>query len=312
MVPCVMLRPTPEQLKLLSPFERVSFEFADRMNRDPRLKKAAHAFLSTVGKTWVKESTDNLLHTFGDEHVANLKPDRGVFFVANHRSFFDYYVIASKLLRIAPWIERMYFPVRSNFFYEQPLGVFVNMVMSAMAMYPPVMREGPKRPFNTYTVDVLTELVKEPGVMVGFHPEGTRNKGDDPYTLLPANLGAGAIIHQARPIVMPIFTLGLINNFPKQIWSNFDGTGEPVTMVFGPPLDMQRFYDEPARPRTYKAIAEYIRDELTKLGEVERDFRAREGLPPKGPPRRASTPPTAPTEGEGERSGDGEREPSDG
>ena len=274
-----MLRPTNEQLATLDRFERVAFELADAVNRSPALKRASHTFLRTVGRTWVRESTKNLVHMRGESALTELNPERGVFLVANHRSFFDFYAVSSVLLRLAPWVERLYFPVRSSFFYERPLGVFVNAVMSAMAMYPPVMREGPKRAFNQYTVDLIAELVQERGTVVGFPPEGTRGKGADPYELLPANVGTGSIVHQARPVVLPVFTLGLSNNFPRQVRGNFDGTGDPITIVFGRPLALDSFYAMPGRLRTYKAIAEHVRDALTDLGKEERAMREELGLP---------------------------------
>jgi 1-acyl-sn-glycerol-3-phosphate acyltransferase len=274
-----MRRPTPEQLAPLSRFERFAFEVADMMNRPPAVKAAAHTFLRVVGEAWVTASTNNLLHVRGVEHVRDLRPDRGVFLVANHRSFFDFYVISAVVLRSTKWVKRMYFPVRSTFFYESVAGMAVNAVMSAMAMYPPVMRDGPKRVFNQYTVDVLTDLMREPGTMVGFHPEGTRNKGENPYELLPANLGAGTIVYHAQPIVVPVFTLGLINNFPRQIMSNFDGTGAPITMLFGAPMDLSEHLQKPPRLRTYKAIAEHLREALMALGAQERAMREALGLP---------------------------------
>jgi 1-acyl-sn-glycerol-3-phosphate acyltransferase len=263
-----MLRPTNEQLATLDRFERVAFELADAVNRSPALKRASHTFLRTVGRTWVRESTKNLVHMRGESVLTELNPERG-----------EFYAVSSVLLRLAPWVERLYFPVRSSFFYERPLGVFVNAVMSAMAMYPPVMREGPKRAFNQYTVDLIAELVQERGTVVGFHPEGTRGKGADPYELLPANVGTGSIVHQARPVVLPVFTLGLSNNFPRQVRGNFDGTGDPITIVFGRPLALDSFYAMPGRLRTYKAIAEHVRDALTDLGKEERAMREELGLP---------------------------------
>lgn len=274
-----MRRPTPEQLAPLGRFERFAFEVADTMNRRPALKSAAHTFLRVVGESWVTAATDKLLHVRGESHVKDLRPDRGVFLICNHRSMFDYYAVSAVLLRNTDWVRRMYFPVRANFFYESPAGMGVNAVMSAMAMYPPVMREGPKRAFNQYTVDVLTDLMREPGSLVGYHPEGTRNKNVDPYELLPASLGAGNIVYHARPIVVPVFTLGLLNNFPKQVKSNFDGTGEPVTILFGAPLDLDEHFQKPARLRTYKDLAEHLRDALVTLGGEERKMREELGLP---------------------------------
>lgn len=278
-----MVHPTPDQLALLHGFERIAFHLADQVNRRSALKRAAHLFLRTVGASWVHHCSKHLQHVIDLEHLTALRPDRGVLLVSNHRSFFDMYLISSVVLRHTDWVQRMYFPVRSEFFYERPLGVLVNAIMSALAMYPPVLRQPPRRAFNQYTVDFLSEVLQRPGTLVGFHPEGTRNKTDDPYTLLPANPGVGQIVHRARPIVLPAFVLGLTNDFVHQVRSNFDGTGQPITLVFGPPMDLSRYYSEPARLRTYKRIADHIREEIARLGAIERDYRHRHGLPSLSP-----------------------------
>lgn len=273
-----MRRPTDEELGLLSVTERVCFEIADVVNRRPLAKRAAHAFHATLGQTWVHYSTRHLVHHLGLDKLRGLDPDRGVFLVSNHRSFFDFYVISSVMLRACPWMKGIYFPVRSNFFYEGPLGVFVNMVMAAWAMYPPVMRQSSKRAFNQFTLDAVDSLLREPGNVIGYHPEGKRGTGPNPYDLLPASVGTGSIIHRARPVVVPVFTLGLINNFPKQILSNFTGDGEHVTMVFGEPLDLERFYAMPAEAETYKAIADHVRSAIIALSVDERALRRAKGL----------------------------------
>jgi 1-acyl-sn-glycerol-3-phosphate acyltransferase len=272
-------RPTDAQLATLEGFERTAFAISDVVNRRPLLKRAAHAFLRTVGRTWVHVCTKNIMHASGIEQLSRLQPDRGVILVANHRSFFDSYVIASVLLRKTEWVDRMYFPVRSEFFYERPAGVLVNGIMSAWAMYPPVLRRPTARTFNDYTVDYLVSELQRPGTVVGMHPEGTRNKTDDPYTLLPAQPGIGQMVHKARPIVVPVFVLGLGNDLPRQVRGNFNGTGDPITMVFGPPVDLERFFAEPPRLRTYKRIADHLRERLMELGEVEREIRAKAGFP---------------------------------
>lgn len=278
-----MRRPTDEELKLLSAVERVCFEIADTVNRRPLAKRASHAFHASLGQTWVHYSTRHLVHHRGLERLSELRPDRGVFLVSNHRSFFDFYVLSSVMLRACPWIRGIYFPVRSNFFYEGPLGVFVNMVMAAFAMYPPVMRQPSKRAFNQYTLDAVDSLLHEPGNVIGYHPEGKRGTGPNPYELLPASIGTGSIIHRARPIVVPVFTLGLINNLPKQIGGNFTGGGEHVTMVFGEPLDLERFYAMPSTPETHKAVAEHVREAIIALSVEERALRRAEGLPSRDP-----------------------------
>lgn len=282
-------RPTPEQLSSLTRFERFAFEIADGVNRHPALKRAAHAFLKTIGAGWVHVCTKNILHVEGLEHLRTLDPNRGVIVVANHRSFFDLYVMASVLLRNTDWVDGMYFPVRGEYFYERVDGILVNMVMSMWAMYPPVMRRPEARSFNEYTVDVMTEILQRRGAVVGMHPEGTRNKTDDPYTLLPAQPGIGQMIHKSKPIVLPVFILGLGNDLPKQVKGNFDGTGDPITLTIGAPLDLSKELAEPARLRTYMKIANRTRDALMGLGAREREYRLRNGLPDLGPPPQRPT-----------------------
>ena len=284
-----MRRPTEQELKLLSLTERVCFEIADTVNRRAAFKRVAHLFQNTFGQTWVHYVTRHLVHSQGLERLEALRPDRGVFLVCNHRSFFDFYCISSVMLRACSWARGIFFPVRSNFFYEGPAGVAVNMVMSAWAMYPPVMRAPAKRGFNAFALDAIDAILQVPGNVVGYHPEGRRSTGPDPYDLLTASIGTGSIVYRARPVVIPVFTLGLINNFAKQVVGNFSGRGEPVTMVFGEPLDLERFYAMPPENETYKAIAEHIREAIIALSVEERALRRAKGLPLLDPNASATT-----------------------
>jgi len=282
-----MPRPTPEQLASLRGFERVAFALADTMNRRPALKRAGHAFLRSVGATWVHVCSRNLQTVWGLEDLRALRPERGLIIAANHTSFFDCYVIASVLLRNTDWVERMYFPVKSTYFYERLDGVLVNALMSAMAMYPPVMREPHQRELNKHSVDYLVYVLGQRGTVVGIHPEGTRNKTGDPYTLLPAQPGIGQIAYHARAEVLPVFVLGLSNDFARQVRSNFARDpakrGAPITMVFGRPVALDAFYGQAPRLRTYMGIARHVRDEITKLGADERRRRVAAGMPVDGP-----------------------------
>jgi len=279
-----MLTPTSEQLSCLEGFERTAFHFSDLFHRNPIVSKLAIAYQSSFGSAWVDFSTRKLRYVQGTEHIRNLRPDRGVILVANHRSFFDLYLTSSVMFNETTWIERMCFPVRSTFFYESPAGIAVNMAMSAMAMYPPILRDANRKAFNQYAVDVMVDLAKKRGTLLGFHPEGTRGKGPNPYELLPAHPGVGQIIRMARPIVIPAFTLGLGNDFPRQVKSNFDGTGEPVTLTFGPPVELGSLLEDEPKLRTFKKIADVLRLKLMELGEQDKLTRKRLGLPSKEPP----------------------------
>jgi len=268
------IRPTAEQLASLRLFERGSFALADFVNSNRLAKDAAQRFLSSVGASWVYYCSRNLIHLVGLDNIRRLRPPRGLLLASNHRSLFDQYVIACWLFRTTDLLKRIYFPVRSDFFYERPLGVLVSFVMSALAMYPPVFREPSKRDFNAYSVRRMIQILEQPGSVVGVHPEGTRNKGDDPYALLKAQPGIGKLILEARPMVVPIFINGLSNDFMRQVRGNFDGTGAPVIIVFGEPLDLEAFHARGSRLRVQKDVADFVLEQIARLGEVERSYRA--------------------------------------
>jgi 1-acyl-sn-glycerol-3-phosphate acyltransferase len=283
-----MIEPTPEQRRLMTWWERMNFRYVDWVNRDDKWRKrASNWFLGTFGLAWVWPSIRHLVHVDGLEHIKALQPERGLLLVSNHRSFFDMYVISCILFREArPLMRRIYFPVRSEFFYTGPLGWFVNGIMSGWSMYPPVLRQPERGEFNKYTMSRVAEVLQQQGGVVGFHPEGTRNKTDDPYTLLPAQPGVGQLIMQARPTVLPIFVHGLINNLYRQIKSNFDRTGRKIIICFGEPMQLDRFYQGTPRLRTYMDLSKHVREVITDLGQRERTLRAQlEGsLPPPASP----------------------------
>ncbi len=225
------------------------------------------------GAGWVHYCTRNLLRIHGLERLPPLEDLRGVILVANHRSFFDMYVINAVLYKNG-FSERLLFPVRSSFFYDHVAGFFVNAVMSFWSMYPPIFRDKQRLSLNHTAFSELARAVSS-GRSAGIHPEGTRNRGDDPYTLLPAQNGIGRLIHQARgATIVPVFINGLINDLRRQVASNFDGTGRPIHIVFGAPIAYGELLDARASTKTFRAIVDHTMATIADLGQQERALRA--------------------------------------
>ncbi len=141
-------------------------------------------------------------------------------------------------------------------------------------MYPPVFRERERAALNLATLDETIRIVKRGGTFLGLHPEGQRNKSDDPYALLPAQSGVGRIIHETRVPVIPVFVNGLTNDFVRQVRGNFDRKGAPVVLVFGEPIDFGEMLDQASSPRLHKRISETSLEAIRKLGDEERVIRA--------------------------------------
>ena len=181
------MRPTPEQLATLTRFERVSFTVADFFAR-PALTPLSAAWNSAFMGGLIYSCGGRRFNIQGLENLAPYGKNDSILLVANHRSFFDFFTITALCYWRTNLTKRIFFPVRQTFFYTHPAGPFVNAVMSGMRMFPPVMREKEKKPFNTYAVERCIEELNRTdiGTVLGIHPEGTRNKNPDPYSFLPA------------------------------------------------------------------------------------------------------------------------------
>jgi 1-acyl-sn-glycerol-3-phosphate acyltransferase len=230
-----------------------------------------------IGSAWIHHCTKHLRHVFGLERLPRLEAGQSFILVANHRSFFDLYVVFGELVRRG-LPHRIVFPVRAAFFYTSPVGLFVNGVMSFFAMYPPIFRERRQLMLNPQSLDELAFLLRRGGTFCGLHPEGTRKKDDDPYTFLPAQRGVGRVIHEARVPVIPVFINGLINDLPRQVLSNFDGTGRQVLLVFGAPIDFSDLFAQKGSAKVHQAIAERTLEVISELGAEERKRRGELGF----------------------------------
>jgi 1-acyl-sn-glycerol-3-phosphate acyltransferase len=262
----------------LTRMERFALRFAEFANEDPRGKWLQNRFLRGVSYVWVRAAIANRMFADGLDEMRALDPDAGVMFVANHRSFFDQYcMLLACFMGKVPWAKHLYFPVRSNFFYDQPLGVVVNAAIAGGAMYPPIYRQAERRAKNDEALDKMVEILGQKGNVLGMHPEGTRGKGPDPYTFLPAQPGVGKVALLAKPTVVPAFILGLGNKITEDIRLNFTASARKehaVLTVFGPPIDYSDLAAEKPRPTLYKKAADRFMQVIGKLAARERELRA--------------------------------------
>ncbi|MFT3692622.1 MAG: lysophospholipid acyltransferase family protein [Kofleriaceae bacterium] len=261
----------------LSRMERVALRFAELANNDPRGKWLQSRFLRGVSYLWVRAGIADRILADGLDDLLDVRPETGIMLVSNHRSFFDQYImLLACYMGQAAWSKHLYFPVRANFFYDSPLGMFVNAAVAGGAMYPPVYRQAERRQLNDEALDRMVEIVRTPGNVLGMHPEGTRGKGPDPYTFLPAQPGVGKLALVGKPMVIPAFIHGLGNNILEDIRQNYTKgarTDHAVIVKFGKPIDYSDLLAEKPRPTLYKKCADRFMAEIKKLGELEKDLR---------------------------------------
>ena len=270
-------------LALLDPFERTAFRFMDTLVQEGSALSVGYS--RWVGQNWIWAGIGNRFEIHGLERLAGVRPTDGVLLVANHRSFFDLYLLFTALYRYTPLRQPVYCPVRADFFYQKPLGILVNLLAGGGRMYPPVFREPTKAAFNKWSVARVVELLRGGSVLVGMHPEGTRNKSDDAYAALPAQPGVGKLVMDAWPVVVPAFINGLSNDIVGEIAANWRRASvvervlgrpearRPITAVFGAPVDLAPFHGMSNRLASHKRVADRLLEIVYALGDEERRLR---------------------------------------
>ena len=258
--------------------ERAILALGRFINERPVTKRLQQTWLTSFNQTWVRYAIGRRVFAENMEWLVHDPGVDGVVLCLNHRSYFDAYITLFALFEVGTrWPKRMLFPVRSNFFYERPLGAVVNLILGGGALYPPIFRDTSKAELNRDAIDRLVKFLSQPGSLVGLHPEGTRNKGDDPYDMLPAQPGIGQIVLQARPLVVPAFISGLSNSYLEDITSTYRRDirrDNPVIIVFGEPLDYADLAAQKPRAALYKRMSDRIRDAILALGQREKVLRA--------------------------------------
>lgn len=266
----------PPPLHLLAPFERRAFHVIEGIYR--RARPLTEEYHRLISERWMNWGSARLVVPYGVDRIRHLQPSQSILLVANHRSFFDLYMLGLAMRRCLGRRFPMVCPVRADFFYERPAGVAVNLAIGGGRMFPPIFRDPAKHEFNRWALDWLAAQLRQGGVTVGFHPEGTRNKNPSPYTPLPAHPGVGKLVMDSWPIVVPAFINGMTSDILADIKSNHTLDRFAVA-VFGAPVDLTPFRSMSNRLAAHKRVADHLLATIYRLGDEERAIRKEHGIP---------------------------------
>ena len=253
-------------------FEKFSVPLCSAIATKLWLKDLTQTYVQHINARWTYGCVGNLIQEHGLEHVRDLNPSGSVLLVANHRSFFDMYIASAVLYRHANFLKRIYFPVRSDFFYSHPIGLGLNIGISGGAMWPPIFRDRRRDKLNPASMAQIDHLLRQPQTLVGIHPEASRNKKDDPYTFLRTRSGIGQVVQNcpANTTIIPYFMRGLSSNFLYEVQRNFGlapgGRGDPIHITFGKPF-LASSLDQTSKPRD---LAEHLMNSIKDLAEQDR------------------------------------------
>jgi 1-acyl-sn-glycerol-3-phosphate acyltransferase len=267
--PAAPLPPPP--LDGLGGYQRLTFRLLGELYQ--KLPGLGEFWLRRMSASWMTLGSFRMMHPVGIERLRGLKWSDPILLVSNHRSFFDMYMLLLLLERHTELTQKKLCPVRADFFYEQAPGLLVNLLVGGGRMFPPFFRQPERQALNKWSLDFVARELRRGSVIVGFHPEGTRNKNADPYQPLPAQPGIGKLVMDAWPVVVPAFIHGLTNDIVGDVVGNFTGARK-VVVVFGEPMDLAPWQKMSNRLASHKRIADAMLARIYELGEEERAYRA--------------------------------------
>ncbi len=195
----------------------------------------------------------NRSRAIGLENIAGL--NGGVVIASNHVSWVDTLLVpayAAKRFSIEPFCA----PGKEELFKVPLLGTIIKLWGSF-----PVKRRA--RDFTSMRrIEYLSSHYR-----VMLFPEGTRSKTGE---LGRGRSGVGWIVYNAKPVVIPALVINTEKYFwpgRKRPWFRI-----PYTMVFGAPLNLDRFYAMPDDKETSQAIVDEIMKEIAALKEKHKNL----------------------------------------
>ena len=278
-----MISPSQEQLSLLNRRERFAYKIADWCNQN--CKQLLITYNRSVMFMIIWLCMSRRLNVHGLDRVQDLDRDSRVILVANHRSFYDFFVATWVNYTYTNMSRRIFYPVRSTFFYDSIFGPLINIFLSGFSMFPPIMRDRSKKGFNRYSMERTIAEINDSGVVIGFHPEGTRNKSPDLFSFLPARYGVGEIImHSPKVKVVPIFVLGMTSNLAREFISNwFYAKKVQIHIHYGSVIDLEEMHEEEPNMSSYLKAAELCMDAIKELSEEHQaNFSVQQNSEPNG------------------------------
>jgi len=190
----------------------------------------------------------NRVDVLGRENIP-LRGERGVLILSNHISALDPLLIG---ITAMPLFSTVWWRAAAK--EELFANVFSRAVMYLIGAFP--IKRGRR---DLDSMERMIESVRK-DVLVVF-PEGTWSTTGE---LLPGRSGVGKVIYDARPPkVLPVAMKGTDDILPRHAW--IPRIGRRARIIYGPPMDLGRFYAEPDNADTAHRIVDAVMAEIGRL-----------------------------------------------
>ncbi|HXC62329.1 MAG TPA: lysophospholipid acyltransferase family protein [Nitrospiria bacterium] len=190
----------------------------------------------------------NRTKVIGQENIPK-RGERGVMILSNHISALDPLLIGiTAMPRFSPIWWRA---AAKEELFTTPFSRFVLQIIGAFSVK--------RGRHDAGSMDRMAQVLST-SVLVVF-PEGTWSTTGQ---LLPGRLGVGNIIYNARPAkILPVAVKGTDDILPRD--HALPRIGRRARIIYGPPMDMNRFYLQPDTRETAREIVQAVMAEIGRL-----------------------------------------------
>lgn len=166
-----------------------------------------------------------------------------VILAPNHMSYFDPAIIGTAVWR------KVNYAAKKELFDRPLFGWWLRGVQSF-----PISRDIMDRRALRTVLNLLQQ-----GKVVLMFPEGTRGDGQH---LLEPRPGVGMVAYMSRAPVVPVYIKGTDKVYPRhaRIWRF-----KPITVYYGKPLNLERYYSSPRYKGIYTDISREIMKSIQEL-----------------------------------------------
>lgn len=181
----------------------------------------------------------------GAEHIPL---QGGVLLACNHLSMLDALLIPYAVMETRG-MQMVWSPAKEELFRIPVVG----RVLLSWGSFPVRRGRGDLRSMRR-----ITTLMRDHRVML--FPEGRRSPDG---RLQKGQRTVGKLIYHARPVVVPTAVRGTNRILPKG--ALFPSFRRPVAVRFGPPLDLQHYFQQPDSKHTAEAIVQEVMRAIAAL-----------------------------------------------
>ncbi len=178
----------------------------------------------------------------------------GVLLASNHISMLDALLIPYAVMETRG-MQMVWSPAKEELFRIPVVG----RVLLSWGSFPVRRGRGDLR-----TMRRIITLLRDHRVML--FPEGTRSPDG---RLQKGQRTVGKLVYQARPAVVPTVVSGTDRILPKG--ALLPSCRCRISVRFGSPLDLQRYYDQPDSKQTSEAIVQEVMRAIAALQEAPTD-----------------------------------------